>query len=395
MEICLITGTSTGIGHATALHLARLGYKVYASMRNAAKAGPLRERAAAENLPLVIETLDVSDNQSMLSCVQRIIAAEGRIDVLVNNAGLSSSSPIETYPEDEHRAMFEANYWGPVKLTQAVLPSMCAHGRGAIVNISSLVGRLAWANQGAYCASKFAMEAFSEALAQEVAPLGIRVAIIEPGVIASAIFENTPVHYDRASPYKSAMRRNGRFFNIGIAKIHLATKGKACQDRKLMSCINAINVKTWIGLCISKRLSFRQDIVKLTARLTHRCQDVVTGPIQNSVKPGDLIARKAFPQGFDDRNAARYRGFISKSDISLFCLERKLSTMMCNQRLVRSNNGFASGDRGLTGFLCDTIFAANELNIDIRVGIPGHRNGIVVPIKARQIDAAITVDISR
>jgi len=80
-----------------------------------------------------------------------------------------------------------------------------------------LVGRLAWANQGAYCASKFAMEAFSEALAQEVAPLGIRVAIIEPGVIASAIFENTPVHYDRASPYKSAMRRNGRFFNIGIA----------------------------------------------------------------------------------------------------------------------------------------------------------------------------------
>ncbi|MBT3371299.1 MAG: SDR family oxidoreductase [Rhodospirillaceae bacterium] len=217
MEICLITGTSTGIGHATALHLARLGYKVYASMRNAAKAGPLRERAAAENLPLVIETLDVSDNQSMLSCVQRIIAAEGRIDVLVNNAGLSSSSPIETYPEDEHRAMFEANYWGPVKLTQAVLPSMCAHGRGAIVNISSLVGRLAWANQGAYCASKFAMEAFSEALAQEVAPLGIRVAIIEPGVIASAIFENTPVHYDRASPYKSAMRRNGRFFNIGIA----------------------------------------------------------------------------------------------------------------------------------------------------------------------------------
>ncbi len=217
MEICLITGTSTGIGHATALHLARRGYKVYASMRNTAKAEPLRERAAAENLPLVIETLDVSDNQSMLACVERIIAEEGRIDVLVNNAGLSSSSPIETYPEDEHRAMFEANYWGPVKLTQAVLPGMRAQGRGAIVNISSLVGRLAWANQGAYCASKFAMEAFSEALAQEVAPLGIRVAIIEPGVIASSIFENTPVHYDKASPYKSAMRRSGRFFNIGIA----------------------------------------------------------------------------------------------------------------------------------------------------------------------------------
>ena len=115
-------------------------------MRNAAKAVPLREWAAAENLPLVIETLDVSDNQSMLACVERIIATEGRIDVLVNNAGLSSSSPIETYPEDEHRAMFEANYWGPVKLTQAVLPGMRAHSHGAIVNISSIVGRVAWAN---------------------------------------------------------------------------------------------------------------------------------------------------------------------------------------------------------------------------------------------------------
>ncbi|MBT3534809.1 MAG: SDR family oxidoreductase [Rhodospirillaceae bacterium] len=217
MEVCLITGTSTGIGQAAALHLARRGYKVYASMRNTAKGDALRAGAAAENLDLVVETLDVSDNQSMLACIERIIAAEGRIDVLINNAGLSSSSPIETYPEDEHRALFEANYWGPVKLTQAVLPGMRERGRGAIINLSSLLGRIAWANQAAYCASKFAIEAFSESLAQEVAPFGIRVAIIEPGVTASAIFDNTPVHYDRASPYKPAMRRNGRFYNVGVA----------------------------------------------------------------------------------------------------------------------------------------------------------------------------------
>jgi NAD(P)-dependent dehydrogenase (short-subunit alcohol dehydrogenase family) len=217
MEICLITGTSTGIGRAAALHLARQGYKVYASMRDGAKAGALREQAAAEKLVLIIETLDVSDNQSMLACVDRITAAEGRIDVLINNAGLSSSSPIETYPEAEHRALFEANYWGPVKLTQAVLPGMRERRQGAIINVSSLLGRIAWANQAAYCASKFAIEAFSEALAQEVLPFGIRVAIIEPGVVASAIFDNTPVHYDRASPYKSAMRRNGRFYSVGIA----------------------------------------------------------------------------------------------------------------------------------------------------------------------------------
>ena len=217
MQICLITGTSTGIGHATALHLARRGYKVYATMRNTAKGAQLGAAAAAENLDLVIETLDVTDHQSMLDCVARIMAVEGRIDILINNAGLSSSSPIETYPEDEHRALFEANYWGPVKLTQAVLPAMRERASGAIINISSVLGRIAWANQGAYCASKFAIEAFSEALAQEVAPFGIRVAIIEPGVTASAIFDNTPVHYDRASPYKTAMSRNGRFYSVGIA----------------------------------------------------------------------------------------------------------------------------------------------------------------------------------
>lgn len=217
MHICLITGTSTGIGHATALHLARRGYRVYATMRNTAKGDQLGAAAASENLDLVIETLDVADHKSMLDCVARIMAIEGRIDILINNAGLSSSSPIETYPEDEHRALFEANYWGPVKLTQAVLPAMRERASGAIINISSVLGRIAWANQGAYCASKFAIEAFSEALAQEVAPFGIRVAIIEPGVTASAIFDNTPVHYDRASPYKTAMRRNGRFYSVGIA----------------------------------------------------------------------------------------------------------------------------------------------------------------------------------
>jgi NAD(P)-dependent dehydrogenase (short-subunit alcohol dehydrogenase family) len=217
MEVCLITGTSTGIGRATALHLARRGYKVYATMRNVTKGDDLRAAATADNLDLVVETLDVADNQSMLDCVGRIVAAEGRIDVLINNAGLSSSSPIETYPEDEHRALFEANYWGPVKLTQAVLPGMRERRHGAIINISSVLGRIAWANQGAYCASKFAIEAFSEALAQEVIPFGVRVAIIEPGVTASAIFDNTPVHYDRASPYKPAMRRNGRFYTVGIA----------------------------------------------------------------------------------------------------------------------------------------------------------------------------------
>lgn len=216
MDVCLITGTSTGIGRASALHLARNGFRVRATMRNLDKAVPLREAAEREKLPRVVSRLDVADNAGIAAAVAAILAEEGRIDALVNNAGLSSSSPAETYPEDEHRALFEANYFGPVRLTQAVLPGMRERRHGAIVNVSSILGRIAWANQAAYCASKFAIEAFSEALAQEVAPFAIRVAIVEPGVVASAIFENTPVHYDKASPYKSAMRRNGRFYGAGI-----------------------------------------------------------------------------------------------------------------------------------------------------------------------------------
>ena len=216
MDVCLITGTSTGIGRASALHLARNGFRVRATMRNLDKAGPLREAAEREKLPLVVSRLDVADGPGMDAAVAAILEEEGRIDALVNNAGLSSSSPAETYPEDEHRALFEANYFGPVRLTQAVLPGMRERRHGAIVNVSSILGRIAWANQAAYCASKFAIEAFSEALAQEVAPFAIRVAIVEPGVVASAIFENTPVHFDKASPYRSAMRRNGRFYRTGI-----------------------------------------------------------------------------------------------------------------------------------------------------------------------------------
>jgi NAD(P)-dependent dehydrogenase (short-subunit alcohol dehydrogenase family) len=216
MDVCLITGTSTGIGRAAALHLARNGFRVRATMRNLDKAGPLSAAAERERLPLVVSRLDLDDGPGLAAAVAAILAEEGRIDALVNNAGLSSSSPIEAYPEAEHRALFEANYFGPVRLTQAVLPGMRERRHGAIVNVSSILGRIAWANQAAYCASKFAIEAFREALAQEVAPFAIRVAIVEPGVVASAIFENTPVHYDRESPYKAAMRRNGRFYRTGI-----------------------------------------------------------------------------------------------------------------------------------------------------------------------------------
>lgn len=216
MEVCLITGTSTGIGHATALHLARNGYKVHATMRNPDKGEALRATAEAGDLPLVVTRCDVTDAASIAETVRAVESADGGIDVLINNAGLSNACPVEIYPEDEHRAMFETNYWGPVRLCQAVLPGMRERGHGAIVNISSILGKVAAVNQAAYCATKFAVEAFSESLAMEVAPFGIRVAIVEPGVVGSQIFDNTPIHYDKASPYRRTMRQSGRFYRTTV-----------------------------------------------------------------------------------------------------------------------------------------------------------------------------------
>ena len=218
MPIALVTGTSTGIGLATALHFARNGYRVVATMRNLAKAQPLQDAARAESLPLVVRELDVTKQASIDRAVGETVASDGPIDVLVNNAGVGGATPLELVPEDEHRAMFEANYWGPIRMIQAVLPSMRERTSGCIVNVTSITGRIATPNQIPYSASKFALSAASEALAHEVAAFGIRVAIIEPGVIMTAIFENSApaTRWDKTSPYKQIMRRNGKMFAAGF-----------------------------------------------------------------------------------------------------------------------------------------------------------------------------------
>jgi NAD(P)-dependent dehydrogenase (short-subunit alcohol dehydrogenase family) len=218
MPVALVTGTSTGIGYATGLHLARHGYTVVATMRNLAKAGPLETAARAEHLPLVLRELDVTDQASIDRAIAETRAREGAVDVLVNNAGIGGATPLELTPEAEHRAMFEANYWGAIRMIQAVLPSMRERRTGCIVNVTSIAGRIATPNQIPYSASKHALAAASEALAHEVAAFGVRVAIIEPGVIQTAIFENSAAatRYDKNSPYRQIMRRNGKLFAAGF-----------------------------------------------------------------------------------------------------------------------------------------------------------------------------------
>jgi NAD(P)-dependent dehydrogenase (short-subunit alcohol dehydrogenase family) len=219
MSIAVVTGTSTGIGYATSLHLARNGYRVFAGMRNPAKAGDLQAAAAAESLAIEVVQLDICDTGSVSRAFDQVHGA-GPVNLLVNNAGIGGASPLELTPEDEHKQMFETNYFGAVRCIQAVLPAMRARGSGCIVNVTSAVGLQATPNQIAYSASKWALECLGEALAHEVFRFGIRVVNVEPGVIMTNIFENSAAHtrYDKASPYQPLMRRNGKVFAAGFKR---------------------------------------------------------------------------------------------------------------------------------------------------------------------------------
>ena len=215
MEIALVTGTSSGIGFATAIALAKAGYQVYAGMRSLAKAAPLAEAAAG--LPLEIIEMDVTSEASLSAAFERI-ALRGPVDVLVNNAGIGGATPLELTPLEEHRAIFETNYFGAMRCIDAVLGSMRERRTGAIVNITSVEGRLAIPNQVAYSASKWALEAAGEALAHEMSAFGVRVFNVEPGVIMTEIFNNSApaTRYDKQSPYLHIMRRNGKMFAAGF-----------------------------------------------------------------------------------------------------------------------------------------------------------------------------------
>jgi NAD(P)-dependent dehydrogenase (short-subunit alcohol dehydrogenase family) len=217
MDIAVVTGTSTGIGFATSLHLARHGFRVFAGMRNLDKAGPLRTAAAESSLPIEVIPLDVTSTDSVRRAFETV-SAHGAVAVLVNNAGIGGATPLELTPEDEHRRMFETNYFGAIRCIQAVLPAMRERRCGTIVNITSIGGLVASPNQVAYSASKWALECAGEALAHEVRRFGIRVVNVEPGVVMTSIFENAAeaTRYDKTSPYQPIMRRNGKLFAAGF-----------------------------------------------------------------------------------------------------------------------------------------------------------------------------------
>jgi NAD(P)-dependent dehydrogenase (short-subunit alcohol dehydrogenase family) len=178
-KTALVTGASSGIGEATALQLAELGYTVYAGARRVDRMSDLAERG------IRTRAVDVTDDRSMVALVETIIADTGRIDVLVNNAGYGLYGALEDVSIEEARRQFEVNVFGLARLTQLVLPQMRAQRNGCIVNISSMGGKIWEPLGGWYHASKFAVEGLSDSLRVEVAEFGIKVVIIEPGTIRS------------------------------------------------------------------------------------------------------------------------------------------------------------------------------------------------------------------
>ncbi|MBC7764322.1 SDR family NAD(P)-dependent oxidoreductase [Microbacteriaceae bacterium] len=198
--VALVTGASSGIGRATAMALAKDGYKVYAAARRTEQMKNVHEHI----MPL---KLDVTDTLSIDACVEAIIDHEGRIDVLVNNAGYGSYGSVEEVGSSEARHQFDVNVFGLAEMTQKVLPHMRAQASGTIINISSIGGKIAMPFGGWYHASKYAVEALSDSLRLELKPFGINVIIIEPGGIKTewnSIATDSLLNVSDSGPYKKA-----------------------------------------------------------------------------------------------------------------------------------------------------------------------------------------------
>jgi NAD(P)-dependent dehydrogenase (short-subunit alcohol dehydrogenase family) len=209
MKSLLITGTNRGIGLAAVLSFARGGYKVFATMRNLEAAATLKKHIVDESLSVIIYKMDVDSDESVKHCIETIIKEHGTIDVLINNAGIERHGSVEELPMVDFKAIMETNYFGVIRCIQAVLPQMRENKNGCIINVGSVSGKIACTPLSAYCASKYALEALTESLAQEVKPFNVRVSLVQPGIIDTKMAYDISV--DSNSKYPQVLRFGAMF----------------------------------------------------------------------------------------------------------------------------------------------------------------------------------------
>ena len=212
MQSVLITGTSKGIGFETALAFARAGYRVHATMRELSNSPRLFEMSVKENLPIVVTSMNVDSDQSVEACVADICMQHGPVDVLVNNAGMECFGSIEELSMDAFRSVMETNYFGSLRCIKSLVQQMRERRSGTIINVSSVAGTFSQAPATPYCASKWALEALCEGLACEMKAFGVRVAIVEPGIIDTTMARR--IMAIQSSLYPHAARTAAMFTSV-------------------------------------------------------------------------------------------------------------------------------------------------------------------------------------
>jgi NAD(P)-dependent dehydrogenase (short-subunit alcohol dehydrogenase family) len=264
----LITGCSTGIGRATAEHLAATGWKVYATARRPESIADLEGKVYA-TLPL-----DVTDEASMQAAVKQVEEAEGAVGVLVNNAGYSRSGAVETVPMEDVRRQFETNVFGLVRMCQLVLPNMRRQRHGRIVNLSSMGGRLTFPGGGFYHGTKYAVEAISDALRFEVKGFGIDVILIEPGLIKTEFGDTVAKQMGEADGDYAEFNRAVSDATVGAYEGPMMRLGGGPETvaRKIEKALSARRPKARYPVTASARLALMQK-----ALLPDRGWDMAVG----------------------------------------------------------------------------------------------------------------------
>lgn len=276
MPTVLITGCSTGIGYATAVAMSDAGFDVFAGVRNVSGALTLTQTAEERVVPITIVQMDVDSDDSVASAVAKVLGAKGKIDILVNNAGVIGLGSVEETSLAECRRVMETNFFGVLRCVQAVVPHMRKNRTGHIINVSSLAGLIGLASQASYSASKWAVEAMSEVLAQEVSRFGIRVNLIEPGLVDTAFFTKRPRQswskvyppnprmlvlrqklVERAMPASEIASkileivnsRNSQFRHvIGVDAMRLLTWRRSMSDEQWIALAGHEGAKEWLDM---------------------------------------------------------------------------------------------------------------------------------------------------